>query len=164
MFGIIILLKNVQPRFIFIILVDGNRLQTVWQNSNHWRIDMIRSVPVPYTEKQPHTTMFPPPNFTAGLVFLRWYQCILTSEHGVYDETQRVQFWSLLTRFSRYSTGLSKWFSSTMESCVVNVHAGHGGWAHYFLFSLKSWTVVLAVFFFFLVLHKCSLVLGKLVW
>lgn len=44
---------------------------------------IIWNVPVWYADKQPHTMMFPPPNFTVG-GFLGWYAAYLTLKHVVY--------------------------------------------------------------------------------
>ncbi len=78
-------------------------------------------------------------------------QCHLTSKHGVNYGIQRIQFLSHLTRL--YSPSISQAclnvvqptlnelqhaFSSAIESCVVSVHTGHGGWVHYLSFSLKQ--------------------------
>ena len=130
---------NVHPRFIFIILVDGSRFLTRMSLYIFSFIhpSMIWSLPVPYAEKQPRTMMFPPPNFTVGMVFFGDVQCHLTSQHGVFYGIQRIQFWTHLTRL--YSPSISQaflnvvhqtlnklqhYFSSSMESCVVSMHTG----------------------------------------
>ena len=69
---------NVYPRFIFSILVDGSRFLSRISRyiSLFFLPSIIWSLPVPYAEKQPHTMMFPPPNFTVGIVFLGWWCAI----------------------------------------------------------------------------------------
>ena len=62
---------NVHPRFIFIILVDGSRFLSRMSRYIFPFIlpSIVWSLPVPYAEKQPHTMMFPPPNFTVGMMY-----------------------------------------------------------------------------------------------
>ena len=109
-----------------------------------------------------------------------WYgvfrvMCHLTSKHGLYYGIQRVQFWSHLTRLYSPSTSqaclnavqqtlnkLQHAFSSAMESCVVSVHSGHGGWVHYLLFSLKQ--LYLLIPGVSEALHMWPLALGQLFW
>lgn len=66
---------NTHPRFIFIILVDSSRFLSQMSRYIFLFIlpSIIWSVPVLHAEEQPHTLMFPPPNFTDGMVFLGWY-------------------------------------------------------------------------------------------
>ena len=73
-------------------------------------------------------------------------RCHFSSKHVVSYDIRRVQFWSHLTRVcsprmswvypnvvSQTPNELQHASSSKMESCVVCVHGGHGGWVHYLL-------------------------------
>ena len=76
---------NVHPRFIFSILVDGSRFLSRMSRyiSPFILPSIIWSLPVPDAEKQPHTTMVPPPNFTAGMVFLGWLNLFIGHQWGL---------------------------------------------------------------------------------
>ena len=65
---------KVHPRLILSILVDGSRfISRISLYMAPFIVpSMIWSLPVPWEEKQPHTMILPPPNFTVGIVLFGW--------------------------------------------------------------------------------------------
>ena len=103
---------KVQPRLIFIILVDGSRFISRMSRYMAPFIfpSMTWSLPVPRDEKQPHAMMFPPPNFTVGIVLFGWCAVpfLLQTWCVVWQPKSSILVSSDQTTFSQYWLGLSK--------------------------------------------------------
>ena len=109
---------NVHPRFIFSILVDGSRFLSRMSRyiSPFILPSIIWSLPVPYAEKQPHTMMFPPPNFTVGIVFLGWCAVpfLLQTWCVLWHPKSSILVSSDQTIFSQYFIGLVQMLCSKL--------------------------------------------------
>ena len=102
-----------QPRPIFNALTEGRRLLSkILRYMAPSILPSIRcSHPVPFAEKHPQSTMFPPPCFMVGMVFLGLYSSFF------FLQTRRVEFKpksSILVSsdhmtFSHVSSGSSRW-------------------------------------------------------
>jgi len=79
---------KIQPHFIFKALTDGRRF---WLKiSRDMALFILPSTrinfPFPFAEKQPQSTMFPPPCLIVGMVFLGCYSALF------FLQTRRVEF------------------------------------------------------------------------
>lgn len=97
------------------------------------------SLPVPFAEKQPYTMMFPPPNFTVGMVFLGW--CAVPF---------LLQTWCVLWHPNSYillscdHTIFSQYFTGFFKCCAANFEQA----STYFFFqqwSLAWWACIQAM-------------------
>lgn len=89
---------------------------------------IIWSTSVPYADKQPHTTRFPPPNLIVGMVFVGWY--VVPFDPRIQDNL-KLYFHSIsqacVNVFQQTVNTPQHAFSSASELCMVSVHTGHGG-------------------------------------